>query len=57
MKVVVRSSSLLFTLLSIIFQVPIRRTLPAEHETGGPEAPEAKDTNSKAVAIPTGPGI
>ena len=37
MKVVVRSSSLLFTLLSIIFHVPIQR---AKRSANGNAAPE-----------------
>ena len=36
MKVVVQSSSLLFTLLSIVFNAPIRRV---DRKTAGPEQP------------------
>lgn len=47
MKVVIRSSSLLFTLLSIIFHVPIRRIAKpnAMEATPRPESNESGSTN------------
>ena len=46
MKVVVRSSSLLFTLLSIILHVPIQRV---KRTAAADESAARKDSNSKRV--------
>jgi hypothetical protein len=48
MKVVIRSSSLLFTLLSIIFQVPIRRTT----KSAGIEPDAPAQNNSRDESEP-----
>jgi hypothetical protein len=51
MKVVVRSSSLLFTLLSIVLHVPIQRV----KRRGAESAPAAGRDSSRAAEIPRVP--
>ncbi len=51
MKVVVRSSSLLFTLLSIILHVPIQRV----KRSGAESAPAAGKDSSRVTEIPRVP--
>lgn len=50
MKVVLRSSSLLFTLLSIVLQVPIRRTKRSVHEAVTPITEQGRSTDSHSGA-------
>lgn len=51
MKVVVRSSSLLFTLLSIVLHVPIQRV----RRSGAESAPPAGTDSSRLTEIPRVP--
>jgi hypothetical protein len=51
MKVVLRSSSLLFTLLSIVLQVPIRRTKRPVDEAAGPVTEPGRPTDSHSGAV------
>ena len=51
MKVVVRSSSLLFTLLSIILQVPIRRKKRPVEEAAAPVTEQGRLPDSDSGPI------